>query len=242
MPGQSPDSKLFTDPDRLKPGEREPIRGLNPLPLAGQALCSCSCGWFGPVGQRQDGSCPACGSTVAKAPSKAVIHVYEAMAKLLSDTSERLKGAQIDCISLRAMVDQSVQNCRTLQDVQTPLTAKSAAFDASLKLIGLPAETAPDVFPGVIQSILHDQLRYTMHRDVLRLDQAAWDAVQDFPQHKMSALDYDQAVDRQISRWRQIQHQAELQRQAQERAEVELEAGAERPVSVEHAERKLEAG
>lgn len=212
MPGQSPDSSLFTDPDRLKLGEREPIRGLNPLPLAGQALCSCSCGWFGPAGQRQGGSCPACGSTVAKAPSKAVIHVYEAMSKLLSDTSERLKGAQIDCISLRAMVDQSVQNCRTLQDVQTPLTAKAAAFDTSLKLIDLPAETAPDVFPGVIQCILHDQLRYTMHRDVLRLDQAAWDAVQDFPQHKMSALDYDQAVDRQISRWRQIQHQAEARR------------------------------
>ncbi|MBA1295840.1 hypothetical protein G7025_20965 [Pseudomonas lurida] len=53
---------------------------------------------------------------------------------------------------------------------------------------------------------------------VLRLDQAAWDAVQDFPQNKMSALDYDQAVDRQISRWRQIQHQAEMQRQAKEKA------------------------
>lgn len=143
------------------------------------------------------------------------------MSKLLSDTSERLKVAQIDCISLRAMVDQSVQNCRTLQDVQTPLTAKAAAFDASLKLIGLPADTAPDVFPGVIQSILHDQLRYTMHRDVLRLDQAAWDAVQDFPQHKMSPLDYDQAVDRQISRWRQIQHQAEMQRLALEKAEAD---------------------
>jgi len=118
------------------------------------------------------------------------------LTKLLSDNSERLKGAQIDCMSLRSMVDQSVQNCRTLQDVQTPLTAKAAAFDASLKLIGLSADTAPDVFPGVVQSILLDQLRYTMHRDVLRLDQAAWDAVQDFPQHKMSALDYDQSVDR----------------------------------------------
>ncbi|PHN29406.1 hypothetical protein [Pseudomonas sp. ICMP 460] len=143
------------------------------------------------------------------------------MAKLLNDSSERLKGAQIDCISLRAMVDQSVQNCRTLQDVQTPLTAKAAAFDASMKLIGLPADTAPDVYPRFIQSILHDQLRYTMHRDVLRLDQAAWDAVQDFPQHKMSALDYDQAVDRQISRWRQIQHQAEMQLLAKEKAEAE---------------------
>ncbi|MBM9486968.1 hypothetical protein JBE38_13635 [Pseudomonas sp. ICBG1301] len=141
------------------------------------------------------------------------------MAKLLSETGERLKSAQIDCISLRTMVDQSVQNCRTLQEVQTPLTAKTVAFDASLKLIGLPADTAPDVFPGVVQSILHDQLRYTMHRDVLRLDQAAWDAVQDFPQHKMSALDYDQAVDRQISRWRQIQHQAEMQRLALEKSE-----------------------
>jgi hypothetical protein len=28
-----------------------------------------------------------------------------------------------------------------------------------------------------------------MQCDVLRLDQAAWDAVQDFPEHKMSALD-----------------------------------------------------
>lgn len=217
MPGQSPDPTLFADPDRLKPGEREPIRTLNPLPLSGQALCSCNCGWFGPAGQRQDGACPACGSTAAKAPSKAATHVYETMAKLLNDNSERLKGAQIDCISLRAMVDQSVQNCRTLQDVQTPLTAKAAAFDASMKLIGLPPDTAPDVYPGFIQSILHDQLRYTMHRDVLRLDQAAWDAVQDFPQHKMSALDYDQAVDRQISRWRQIQHQAQLQKEAAER-------------------------
>ena len=221
MPGQSPDSSLFTDPDRLKPGEREPIRALNPLPLNGEALCSCSCGWFGPAGQRQGGACPACGSTTAKSPSKAVVHVYETLTKLLSDNSERLKGAQIDCISLRAMVDQSVQNCRTLQDVQTPLTAKAAAFDASMKLIGLPADTAPDVFPGFIQSILHDQLRYTMHRDVLRLDQAAWDAVQDFPQHKMSALDYDQAVDRQISRWRQIQQQAEMQRLALEKAEAD---------------------
>lgn len=88
-------------------------------------------------------------------------------------------------------------------------------------LIGLPADTVPDVYPGFIQSILHDQLRYTMHRDVLRLDQAAWDAVQDFPQHKMSALDYDQAVDRQISRWRQIQHQAEMQRLALEKAEAD---------------------
>ncbi|MBI6911639.1 hypothetical protein [Pseudomonas palleroniana] len=143
------------------------------------------------------------------------------MSKLLSDTSERLKGAQIDCISLRSMVDQSVQNCRMLQDVQTPLTAKAAAFDASMKLIGLPADTAPDVFPGLVQAILLDQLRYTMHRDVLRLDQAAWDAVQDFPQHKMSALDYDQAVDRQISRWRQIQHQAEMQCLALEKSEAD---------------------
>lgn len=215
MPGQSPDSTLFADPDRLKPGEQEPIRALNPLPLSGQALCSCNCGWFGPAGQRQGSACPACGSTTDKAPSKAVTHVYEALAKLLSDTGERLKGAQVDCISLRAMVDQSVQNCRTLQDVQTPLTAKAAAFDASMKLIGLPPNTAPDVYPGFIQSILHDQLRYTMHRDVLRLDQAAWDAVQDFPQHKMSALDYDQAVDRQISRWRQIQQQKDSMRRAQ---------------------------
>ncbi|RZI32572.1 hypothetical protein [Pseudomonas orientalis] len=160
------------------------------------------------------------------------------MAKLLSDTSERLKGAQIDCISLRAMVDQSVQNCRTLQDVQTPLTAKSAAFDASLKLIGLPAEIAPDVFPGVIQSILHDQLRYTMHRDVLRLDQAEWDAVQDFPQHKMSALDYDQAVDRQISRWRQIQQRAEVQRLALEKAEADQfeEAGEQQVAPAHHVD------
>ena len=240
MPGKSPDPTLFTDSDRLKPGEREPIRALNPLPLDGQALCSCGCGWFGPAGQRLDGACPECGSMVAKAPSKAVIHVYETMAKLLSDNCERLKGAQIDCISLRAMVDQSVQNCRTLQDVQTPLTAKAAAFDASMKLIGLPKDAAPDVFPGVVQSILHDQLRYTMHRDVLRLDQAAWDAVQDFPQHKMSAADYDQAVDRQISRWRQIQHQAEMQRQAQEIAEAEqLDAAGEQPVEPEQVEGEL---
>lgn len=217
MPGQSPDPTLFADPDRLKPGEREPIRALNPLPLSGQALCSCNCGWFGPAGQRQGGACPACGSTRAKAPSKAVTHVYEALAKLLSDISERLKGAQVDCISLRAMVDQSVQNCRTLQDVQTPLTAKAAAFDASMKLIGLPADTAPDVFPGVVQSILHDQLRYTMHRDVLRLDQATWDSVQDFPQHKMSALDYDQAVDRQISRWRRVQQHAQARLEDEDR-------------------------
>lgn len=216
MPGQSPNSTLFADPDRLKPGEREPIRAMNPLPLNGEALCSCICGWFGPAGQRQGGACPACGSTTAKSPSKAVVHVYETLTKLLSENSERLKGAQIDCISLRSMVDQSVQNCRTLQDVQTPLTAKAAAFDASMKLIGLPADTAPDVYPGFIQSILHDQLRYTMHRDVLRLDQAAWDAVQDFPQHKMTALDYDQAVDRQIARWRQIQHQAEARRMDEE--------------------------
>jgi hypothetical protein len=143
------------------------------------------------------------------------------MAKLLSDNGERLKSAQIDCISLRAMVDQSVQNCRTLQDLQTLLTVKAAAFDAAIKMIGLPADTAPDVFPGVVQAILHDQLRYTMHRDVLRLDQAAWDAVQDFPQHKMSAFDYDQAVDRQILRWRQIQHQEELTRQIQVKSEEE---------------------
>lgn len=237
MPGQSPDPTLFADPDRLKPGEREPIRTLNPLPLSGQALCSCNCGWFGPAGQRQGGACPACGSTAAKAPSKAVTHVYETMAKLLNDSSERLKGAQIDCISLRAMVDQSVQNCRTLQDVQTPLTAKAAAFDASIKLIGLPVDTAPDVYPGFIQSILHDQLRYTMHRDVLRLDQAAWDAVQDFPQHKMTALEYDQAVDRQVSRWRQIQHQhqAKMHRQAQEKAEADkLESAEESVVQSAH--------
>jgi hypothetical protein len=110
-----------------------------------------------------------------------VVHVYDTLAKLPSDNSERLQSAQIDCISLRAMVDQSLQNCRTLQDVQTPLTAKATEFDASIKLSGLPRDTAPDVFPGFIQSILHDQLRYTMHRDVLRLDQAAWDAVEDFP-------------------------------------------------------------
>lgn len=213
MPGKSPDPTLFTDPDRLKPGEREPIRALNPLPLYGQVLCSCGCGWFGPAGQRQDGECPACGSTAAKAPSKAVIHVYETLAKLLSDNSERLKSAQIDCISLRTMVDQSVQNCRTLQDVQTPLTAKAAAFDASMKLIGLPLDTAPDVFPGVIQSILHDQIRYTMHRDVLRLDPVSWDAVQDFPQHKLTPAEYDLATDRQISRWRQIQQQAEARKE-----------------------------
>ncbi|MBA6043735.1 hypothetical protein [Pseudomonas lactis] len=145
------------------------------------------------------------------------------MSKLLSDTSERLKVAQIDCISLRAMVDQSVQNCRTLQDVQTPLTAKAAAFDASLKLIGLPADTAPDVFPGVIQSILHDQLRYTMHRDVLRLDPIAWDGIQDFPQHKMTPAEYDLAIDRQISRWRQVQQQAEARREEDARR-VEAEA------------------
>ncbi|MGQ7860014.1 hypothetical protein ACUN0G_12030 [Pseudomonas sp. 32A] len=131
--------------------------------------------------------------------------------------AERLKGAQVDCISMRAMVDQSVQNCRTLQDVQTSLTAKAAAFDASMKLIGLPADTAPDVFPGVVQSILHGQLRYTMHRDVLRLDQATWDSVQDFPQHKMSALDYDQAVDRQISRWRRVQQHAQARLEDEDR-------------------------
>lgn len=223
MPGQTPDSTIFTDPDRLKPGEREPIRAMNPLPLNGQALCSCSCGWFGPVGQRQDDGCPACGSTAQKAPNKAVVHVYETMAKLLSESTERLKGAQIDCISLRAMVDQSVQNCRTLQDVQTPLTAKAAAFEASMKLIGLPADTAPDVFPGVIQSILHDQLRYTMHRDVLRLDPIAWDGIQDFPQHKMTPAEYDLAIDRQISRWRQVQQQAEARREEDARR-VEAEA------------------
>ncbi|MFP3494176.1 hypothetical protein SB759_08105 [Pseudomonas sp. SIMBA_059] len=164
------------------------------------------------------------------------------MAKLLSDTGDRLKSAQIDCISLRTMVDQSVQNCRTLQDVQIPLTAKAAAFDASLKLIGLPAETAPDVFPGVIQSILHDQLRYTMHRDVLRLDQAAWDAVQDFPQYKMSAQDYDLAVDRQISRWRQIQHEAERQRLAKEKAEADQlqKAGEQSVKAVEQGKLETE--
>ncbi|UNM19216.1 hypothetical protein K0P33_27535 [Pseudomonas sp. ArH3a] len=162
------------------------------------------------------------------------------MAKLLDDKSERLTGAQIDCISLRAMVDQSVQNCRTLQDVQTPLTAKAAAFDASMKLIGLPTDTAPDVFPGVVQAILRDQLRYTMHRDVLRLDQAAWDAVQDFPQYKMSALDYDQAVDRQISRWRQIQHQAEMQRQTDNKVDAEqLEVAGEQPAgAIESSEKE----
>lgn len=223
MPGQSPDSTLFNDPDRLKPGEREPIRTLNPLPLNGQTLGSCGCGWFGPVGQRQGGACPACGSTAEKAPSKAAVHIYETLAKLLSDNTERLKGAQIDCISLRAMVDQSVQNCRTLQDVQTPLTAKAAAFDASMKLIGLPPDTAPDVYPGFIQSILHDQLRYTMHRDVLRLDPIAWDGIQDFPQHKMTPAEYDLAIDRQISRWRQVQQQAEARREEDARR-VEAEA------------------
>jgi len=223
MPGQSSEPTLFADPDRLKPGEREPIRTLNPLPLSGQALCSCNCGWFGPAGQRQDGACPACGSTAAKAPSKAVTHVYETMAKLLNDNSERLKGAQIDCISLRAMVDQSIQNCRTLQDVQTPLTAKAAAFDASLKLIGLSADTAPDVFPAFVQSILRDQLRYIMHRDVLRLDPIAWDGIQDFPQHKMTPAEYDLAIDRQISRWRQVQQQAEARREEDARR-VEAEA------------------
>ncbi|NWC92372.1 MULTISPECIES: hypothetical protein [unclassified Pseudomonas] len=80
---------------------------------------------------------------------------------------------------------------------------------------------------------MHDSLRYTRHREVLRLDQAAWDAVQDFPQHNMSALDYDQAVDRQISRWRQTQHPLELQRHGEEKAradqfETTVEQSAER--------------
>ncbi|MCU1717303.1 hypothetical protein [Pseudomonas sp. 5P_3.1_Bac2] len=146
------------------------------------------------------------------------------MAKLLSNTGELLKSAQIDCISLRAMVDQSVQNCRTLQDVQNPLTAKAAAFEASIKLIGLPVDTPTDVFPGFVQSILLDQLRYTMHRDVLRLDPVAWDGIQDFPQHKLTAAEYDLAIDRQISRWRQVQKQAEAHRQEEGRR-VEGEAG-----------------
>ncbi|WP_149086904.1 hypothetical protein [Pseudomonas prosekii] len=43
-------------------------------------------------------------------------------------------------------------------------------------------------------------------------------AEQDFPQHKMSAPDYDQTVDRQTSRRHQSEHQAEMQRQAREKA------------------------
>ena len=222
MPGKSPDSTIFTDPDRLKPGEREPIRALNPLPLDGQALCSCGCGWFGPAGQRQDGACPACGSMVAKAPSKAVLHVYETLAKLLSADREALKSLQGDCLSLRSMVDKSVSNCRSLQDLQGPLTEKAAALDATMQLIGFSPDAAPDGLPAAVQSIMADQLRYAMHRDVLRLDPVSWDAVQDFPQHKLTPAEYDLATDRQISRWRQIQQQAEA-RKASEKIEQETE-------------------
>ncbi|AZF22266.1 hypothetical protein [Pseudomonas sp. R3-52-08] len=46
----------------------------------------------------------------------------------------------------------------------------------------------------------------------------------------MSAPDYDQAIDRQISRWRQIQHQAEMQHLALEKADAEqLEMAGEGP-------------
>jgi len=49
---------------------------------------------------------------------------------LLSDDRERLKSAQVDCLSLRAMLDKSVGDCRTLQNLQSPLTAKAVALDA----------------------------------------------------------------------------------------------------------------
>ncbi|WP_139212861.1 hypothetical protein [Pseudomonas sp. NFR09] len=55
--------------------------------------------------------------------------------------------------------------------------------------------------------MMADQLRYAMHRDVLRVDPAAGDGIQDFPQHKLSAAEYDLATDRKIMRWRHIQQQ-----------------------------------
>jgi hypothetical protein len=207
MPALIPDEPLFRDPDRLQAGELEPIRNLNPLPRAGQQLCSCGCGWFGPENQRQSGACPACGSTFAKKPSKASIHIYDTLVRLLSDDRERLKGTQVDCLSLRAMVDQAVGNCRTLQDLQAPLTAKAAALDAIMQLIGFAPESPPDDLPAAVQAMMADQLRYAMHRDVLRVDPVAWDGVQDFPQHKLSAAEYDLATDRKIMRWRHIQQQ-----------------------------------
>lgn len=116
--------------------------------------------------------------------------------------TERTKG---ECLSLRSMVDQSVSNCRALQDVHTPLMEKAAALDAAMQLIGFAPDAEPGELPAAVQSIMADQLRYALHRDVLRLDPAAWDSIQDFPQQKVSAAEYDHGTDRHISRWRQMQ-------------------------------------
>lgn len=122
------------------------------------------------------------------------------------------------------MVDQAVGNCRTLQDLQAPLSAKAAVLDAIMQLIGFAPESSPDDLPAAVQAMMADQLRYAMHRDVLRVDPAAWDGIQDFPQHKLSAAEYDMATDRQISRWRHIRQQKEAQlRAAQQKAEADVD-------------------
>lgn len=221
MPGKPPESVTppFQDPDRIRPGEPEPIANLKPVLLAGQPLCSCRCGWFGPTTQRQSGACPSCTSTKAQKPSKASVHIYQAMVGLLcaqQDQAERTKG---ECLSLRSMLDQSVTNCRALQDAHTPLVEKAAALDAAMQLIGFAPDAEPSELPAAVQSIMADQLRYALHRDVLRLDPAAWDSIQDFPQQKVSATEYDHATDRHISRWRQIQqHQQRLEALRKEEA------------------------
>lgn len=83
--------------------------------------------WFDSTGVFYSATC---GSTNAKKPSKASIHIYDTLAMLLSDDRECLKSAQFDCLSLRAMLEKSVGDCRTLQILQSPLTAKAVALDA----------------------------------------------------------------------------------------------------------------
>ncbi|MDT8545863.1 hypothetical protein [Pseudomonas aeruginosa] len=108
-------------------------------------------------------------------------------------------------LELRSLADKSVQNCRALQDAQAPLMAKAGAFDAVMKMLGFPAEAGPEQLPEAVHWLMLDQMRYAMHRDVLRMDRSAWEGIQDIPQHKVSATEYDHATDRRIARWRQAQ-------------------------------------